>query len=73
VPKSYSSAQKMQQVFLIAMKKIRKFWISFFVGDIISGVGFWPFCLRLPGRTPTARWNFLIQIFVGNWARIRIF
>jgi len=29
------------------MKKI--FWFRFFVGDVISGVGFWAFWLRLPG------------------------
>jgi len=25
---------------------------SFFVGDVISGVAFWPFWLRLPGPEP---------------------
>ena len=35
---------------LDCIKKIGRFWI--FVGDIISGIGFRPFCLRLPGPQP---------------------
>ena len=30
-------------------KKMESFGFGFLVGDIISEVGFWPFCLRLPG------------------------
>jgi len=33
-----------------------------FAGDIISGVGFRPFWLKLPSSwAPTARWNSLTQ------------
>jgi len=27
-------------------------WVSVFVGDVITRVGFWPFWLRLPGPGP---------------------
>jgi len=31
----------------------KKFLVSFFfVSDVQSGVGFWPFWMRLPGRQP---------------------
>jgi len=43
-----SNPQKTQQVVEIAMKK--KF--VFFVSDVISEVGFWPFWLMLPGLGP---------------------
>jgi len=45
-------------------KTIGKCWISFFVGDIISRIG-----LGLFGqghRAPTAKGNFLTQVFSGN-------
>jgi len=32
------------------MKK--NFWFHFFVSDVLSGVGFWPFWLRSPGLKP---------------------
>jgi len=31
------------------------FGFRFFVSNVISGVGFWPFCLRLPGLGPNSR------------------
>jgi len=39
------------------------------MGDAISGVGFWPFWLR----APTARWNFLTQVVIRNYAKIQVF
>ena len=36
------------------------------MGDIVSGTGFWPFWLRLPGPGPTARWKYFAQVFIGT-------
>jgi len=38
----------------------------FFVSDIISEVGFWPFWLMLPGLGSTARWKYFAEVFNGN-------
>jgi len=41
---------------LVCNEKNVSFGFCFFVGDIISGIGFWPFWLRLPGNwAPTAK------------------
>ena len=45
-----SNAKKIWQVFKIALKNFfQSFEFQFFVGDIINGVSFRPFWLRLPG------------------------
>jgi len=49
---SCSNPQKMQQVFLFAMKNNLGFGFCFFVGDVIHGLGLWPFWLGLPGSRP---------------------
>jgi len=50
---------------------IEKNWkvldLGFFVNDVISGVGFRPFWLRLPGPEPQLLDGiFLTQVFIGN-------
>jgi len=49
--------------------KLESFGFQFFVGDIVSGVGFRPFWPRLPGPGCQAH-NFWTQVFIGNWAII---
>jgi len=44
-----NSSQKTQWVF---MSELKSLGFVFFVGDVISGAGFWPFWLRLPGSEP---------------------
>ena len=44
------SSTKTRQVFESALKKIGV--LGFFISDIISGVCFWPFWLKLPGPGP---------------------
>jgi len=66
VLESCSNPQRTWQVLKSAMKKVLVVGFSFFVSDIISGVGLWPFWLRLPGPGPH-------QVFIGNLSRIRAF
>jgi len=48
--KSCSNVQKMREVFWNALKKtLESFDFQVFVGDVISGIDFKPFWLRLPG------------------------
>jgi len=46
------------------MKKKTFFGFVFFVGHVISGVGFWPFWLRLPDPGPTASWKNFAQVLL---------
>jgi len=47
-------------------KKFLVLDFRFFVGDVISGEGFWLFWLRLPALGPDARWKYFDQVFIGN-------
>jgi len=42
-------------VFEFAMTKNLVLGLDFFVSDVISGVGFWQFWLRLPGLGPNRK------------------
>jgi len=60
---------------LLVRNENKKFLIlgfSFFVCDVISGVGFWPFWIRLPGPRPNRKREVFLSIFIGNYAGIRI-
>jgi len=51
-------------------KKMESFGFDFFVGDVISGIGFRPFWLRLPGSgiQPLNRslWKFLLETWLES-------
>ena len=65
VLESYPNPQKTWQIFEIAVKKIFWVWFTvFFVSDIISKVGFWPFLV--PYLDPTTRRKYFTQVFIGN-------
>jgi len=51
-------------------KKMFGFGFRFFVDDIISGVGFWPFWLRLQYLAPSGGWKCFAQVFIQNLAKI---
>jgi len=48
---SYSNPRNIWQVFKPTIKK-EFFGLGFIMSDVISGIGFWPFWLRLPGLGP---------------------
>ena len=49
---SCSNPQKTWQVFQCALKENLVLRFGFLVSDLISGIGFWPFWLRLPAPGP---------------------
>jgi len=48
------------------MKTIFCFGFRFFVSDIISEVGFWPFWLMLPAQGPTTGRKYFAEVFIGS-------
>jgi len=52
--------------FLDCIKKLESFRFGFYVGDIISVVGFRPFWPRLPGPGANCSREFFTQVFMGN-------
>jgi len=47
-------------------KNILVLRFGYFVGNVISGIGFWPFWLMSPDPGPTARWKYFTQVFIEN-------
>jgi len=43
---------KLESLLVCNKKKLLGFEFCYSVGDAVSGVGFWPFWLRLPGSGP---------------------
>jgi len=61
VLESCSNSQKIQQVFKPSMKK--NLFSCVFMSGIISGVGFWPFWLRLPTPGPNCK----VEVFCSSF------